>query len=66
VKSARQEFSCRMNILIHCPSPLMREAISRHLVDVGNHQLFFAETEPLTVSIALHNEIPRFTWKPNP
>jgi hypothetical protein len=46
-----------MNILIYCPTPKAREAVSRHLIDVGAFILLFAETEALVVSTALQNEI---------
>jgi hypothetical protein len=46
-----------MTILIYCPGARVREAISRHLIEAGAHQLLFAESEKLVVSIALDNEI---------
>jgi hypothetical protein len=46
-----------MNILVFCPDSLAREAISHHVIELGNYQLIFAESEKLTVSLALYNEI---------
>jgi hypothetical protein len=45
------------HILIFCPDPLAREAISRHLIELGNYQLLFADTDRLVAQLALHNEI---------
>lgn len=46
-----------MNILVYSSDQRTREAIARHLVEVGNFQLFFAATGRLIAPIALQNDI---------
>jgi len=46
-----------MNILIYCPYPTEREAIAHHIIELGNYQQLYAETEQLVVSLALYNPI---------
>jgi hypothetical protein len=45
------------SILIYCPNPAARTALSRHFVDVGHYQRLYAKTARLVVSLALENEI---------
>ena len=44
-------------ILIFCPNPTARTALSRHFLDAGHYQRLYAENFRLVVSLALNNEI---------
>jgi hypothetical protein len=46
-----------MNIIIYTPATNPRILISRHLIDIGNYRLLYAEDEKEVVSLALDNEI---------
>jgi hypothetical protein len=46
-----------MNVLVYAPESLARQKIIRYLIDAGNYQALIAESQPLLVSLALHNDI---------
>lgn len=45
------------NVLIYCPDQEARAVIARHFIQIGHFQQLYAETEKLTLSLVLNNDI---------